>query len=182
MVCLLVLIATTVYAGSTSFQHPSGQFRLVYDSDIWEIAPIERGTQRVEEVDQRIQQAIQVSLQRKVANDRYHPRFSVVVEDATRFDTKTPSGAENYRRYALDFLKSQRFQVLSQRSVTLGELPAYEITAYQRDFGLTYVQWIVLEGTRAFLLTGAARTQVFEERRAELDAMARSLQLKVEPK
>lgn len=152
-------------------------FELFYDDTAWERPAQRRASQAPEDRDHRLMQNVILNLQRKAADNRYHPRFSIVIEDAGRFQVSDPKGQSRYYDYVVGFLKSQRFQDVSQKAVQISARPGIEITGFQRDFGLKYRQWAVLDGDRAYLLTAAARADKFEGYAAEWETMVRSFRL-----
>lgn len=167
---MFLVLIWSLSAFASSFSDSLGRFKLDYP-DNWEISRKTAGNDP-------LSQGVLISLQRKNADDRYHPRFSVVVEETRRFGTTEPKGRALYQNYATEFLKSQRFQIQNQKDTTVSGNPALEVTAFQRDFGLTYRQWIVIgPSDSAYLLTAAARVKSFESYAAEFDKMAQSFKM-----
>jgi hypothetical protein len=70
-----------------------------------------------------------------------------------------------YQKYTVDFLKSQRFQILSVEPVQLPKVneTAVEILANQRDFGLKFKQVIFVYEGKAYILTATTRTEKFDD-------------------
>ncbi len=122
-------------------------------------------------VDQKMKEQTLLTIQKAKADDGYHARFSVVTDSATPFKKKDKSLAESYEAHAIDFLKSQRFTILSQERKKLPNAPTtgLEVVAHQRDFGLTFRQHILLQGERAYLLTAASRSQQSKEYQPQWD-------------
>lgn len=114
-----------------------------------------------------------LSLQRKTVEEDYHSRFSVVVE---ALKGKEKDSLSAYSERAVSFLKSQRFQILSVEPFSSPTIPTMvRITAQQRDFGLTFSQFLFLREGKGYLVTGTTRTKVHPEQSKELEQMVQSL-------
>lgn len=163
-------------AFATVFTHPTRGFHFEYNAADWEIVPDVPA--KGADVDKKMAERTLVTLQRKVPDEKYRARFSVVVDDVAKAKGKNPSALARYEAYATEFLKGQRFTISSAETKKLSALgvEAAEITAYQRDFGLTFRQVIFLKGSEAYLLTGAARTKSFEAHSKEIQGMIDSFQ------
>ncbi len=147
-------------------------FSFDYDEAKWEVVPDKAGDKKQsgQDVDRAMAQKTLVTVQRKDADDKYHARFSVVTDSLSGFKGSAVEQLVAYRKHALDFLKSQRFHILTteERKLPLVPETAFEVTANQRDFGLTFRQVVFLHGNQAYLLTAATRTAKFEEYGKEL--------------
>jgi hypothetical protein len=81
-------------------------------------------------------------------------------------------------------MKSQRFHILSSGPKVLAKLglPAFEIVANQRDFGLTFRQvvflWEAAGKPEAYLVTATTRTNKFDEYKKDLDGLFDSFTMK----
>lgn len=172
---VMALLLISLFGWAATFEDPAGRFRISFQEP-WEVSA--KDLRPEGDRGQMLPGSVLVGIQRKQADDGYHPRFSVVMEDARRFNTSEIAGQVRYKNYVVDFLKDQRFQIISQKTQMLvSGLPAFEITAFQRDFGLTYRQWAVMDGPRAFLLTAAARVKRFESYEVEIGQIMRSFEL-----
>jgi len=152
------------------------QFSLSYDDKNWEYVPAANDPkiQQKEAVDQAMAEQTLAVLQRKNADDKYRPRISVVVDPLKKeMQGTTPLLA--YQKHAVDFMKSQRFTIQSQapKQLSIGE-NAVEITATQRDFGLTFRQIIFVKNDKAYLLTATTRTDKFPSYEKEIDSILAS--------
>jgi len=153
----LILLACRALEGAR-YEDPNHRLSLEYDDSLWE--PVEVSDSRT-----------LVTLQRKIADDKYHARFSVVVDDLKKFDKKGQNLRQAYLSHAVDFLKKQRFQNVTVTDRGQG----FSIIANQRDFGLTFRQVIMFQKNQAFLVTAAARTAKFKEYEKELQPLFDSL-------
>lgn len=159
-------------ARAAKYTNDARHFSFEYDETKWEIVP-EKPEERKQgqDVDRAMAEKTLVTVQRKQADDKYHARFSVVVDSLEKFKGTPAEQLVGYRKHALDFLKSQRFHILSTSEAKLPGVPgtaAFEVVANQRDFGLTFRQEGFLRDNQAYLLTGATRTAKFEEYQKEL--------------
>lgn len=171
---VMALLFISLLGWAAIFEDPAGRFRISFQEP-WEPTKDSRSEG---ERSQMLPGRVLVGIQRKQKDDGYHPRFSVVMEDTRRFNTSEIAGQVRYKNYVVDFLKDQRFQIISQKTQMLvSGLPAFEITAFQRDFGLTYRQWGVMDRSHAFLLTAAARVKRFESYEVEMGQIMRSFEL-----
>ncbi|MBI1862396.1 MAG: hypothetical protein HYR96_15900 [Deltaproteobacteria bacterium] len=166
-----VLFLALVSLSSWAAVYSTGPIRLQYDDSHWRIgaAHNDKGNAQSE---------VLVGLEEKESFERYHSRFTVVAEDVSKFHTETPAGLKKYYRSVGEFLTNQRFQITNRKDTQLGGRAAYEITANQRDFGLGYRQWVVVEGNKAYLMTASTRLSKFDEKAPALTAMAESFNLK----
>jgi hypothetical protein len=165
-------------AVGAAYTSPSGGFSLDYDEANWEV--VKGPTAAKQDVDEKMAERTLVTLQRKNADEKYRTRFSVVEDDASHY---TQPGLERlvaYNQHAVDFLKSQRFRILSTAPRTLPKVgePGVETVANQRDFGLTFRQVVFLRGKNAYLLTAATRTNRFETYGKEIQALFESFHFK----
>jgi len=153
--CYLFLFLCLPLHGAT-YTHPTSRFQFQYDASRWEIV-------RSVKLGRTL-----VTVQRKSTVDQYRARFTVV-EDKLR------NGEEvdlllSYQKHALDFLKNQRFRILSTKLKKLPGLTnaVYETIASQRDFGLTFQQVVLTTQKKAYLLTGATRSDEFNSQKSDL--------------
>ncbi len=171
MLKTILLVALCGVAGAKPTDHLSGPVKIQFDSDRWEVAP-QKGA-----FDAQRAPGVLASVQERESFEKFNTRFSIVAEDTAKFRLDEAGGVDRYRHYALDFLSGQRFQIISKKEVQLAGISALQITAHQRDFGLTYRQWVVVIGQRAYLLTGAARIKRFDLVEKDLNAIAESFRL-----
>lgn len=155
---------------AATFTDGAHGFSFEYDSALWEVVPpAAKPSGRDADVDKAMNQKTLVTLQRKVADEKYRSRFSVVAD-------VTQMPFEKYQTYAVNFLKSQRFTIQRQEKRKLAKVgEAYEVVAYQRDFGLTFQQVMIPRAKEVFLITLATRTKQFPNYSAEMDKMLASL-------
>lgn len=167
----LVLVSSLSQAAHFKTQESPFQFQ--FDDSNWELLPTRAETKAAAEVDQKMAEATLVNLQRKQADDKYRARFSVVSDSLEKFKDGKISPLVQYQKHAVDFLKSQRFQILSTENIKLGkmQLPAVEVVASQRDFGLKFKQVIFVKEDRAFLLTLATRIEKFDSTLTEVKSI-----------
>jgi hypothetical protein len=146
-------------------------FSVAYDAARWESVP------NKEEKESPSGKTL-LTLQRKLADEKYHPRFSVVMDDLKKFNPTGPDRLLAYQKHAIDFLKEQRFSVRSPEPFQLRGVPekAVEIVATQRDFGLTFRQVVFLRNDKAYLLTSAVRTAKARESLPETQTFFDSFQ------
>jgi hypothetical protein len=166
----LFLLLITL-ANAQTFTNAERHFSFDYDESKWEVVPEKpEEKKRGADVDQAMAQKTLVTIQRKDADDKYHARFSVVTDSITKYKGTPVEQLVEYRKHALEFLKSQRFHILTtdERKLPGVTEPAFEVTANQRDFGLTFRQVVFIHGTEAYLLTAATRTAKFDEYGKEL--------------
>lgn len=164
----LLICLFSVSALGARYHRPHYGFFFEYDESKWELVPDPKETSQAPEVDKKMAEKTLVTVQRKQADEKYHARFSVVV-DNKELSSKGTTPLAAYHKHALDFLKSQRFHVVSSEEKKLRNVdsPAIEIIANQRDFGLTFRQVIFLRDKEAYLLTVATRTKSYDSLRAE---------------
>lgn len=167
--------------GAKEFIHDKKPFRLEYDESVWEISPSHpkhMGSPR--EIDKWLSKPTLLSLQRKEKDDNYHSRFSIVVD---KFESDTAKSNVELLQVAADrsikFLKDQRFSIrLKEPSHPLNtNLLSYRIIGEQRDFGLTFHQFILIHGEEVYYLTHAARTSQFEKQKDEGEKLIQSFKL-----
>lgn len=158
----LFLLLFSVSAFAARYTHPQHGFSFEFDDTKWEVVPEQDKKTPAADVDKKMAEKTLVTIQHKQAEEKYRARFSVVV------DTKDLSFSL-YHKHALDFLKSQRFHIVSteERKIPGLDLPTAEIIANQRDFGLTFRQVIFLKDKEAYLLTAATRTKSFDSLKLE---------------
>lgn len=173
---LLLCVAPTLFAAQ--YIDPIRNIRFDYDDATWELkeTPVKA---QAEEVDKNMAQKTIVNLQMRQADEKYHSRFSIVSDDASKIK-KTKEGIfKDYQKHTVEFLKSQRFDILSIKEAKLAKVaePAFEIMANQRDFGLLFRQVVFLKGETAYLLTAATRTKKYETYAKELDKIFDSVEI-----
>jgi len=156
-----------------TFQDPRTGISLDYDEALWEVAP--KKTAEAETI---------VNLQRKIADKEgdtsYFSRVSIVQDDLgkiKKLDSSKLPKLQAYQNHAADFLRSQRFDILSSEIKTVpgNNNTRFEMVARQRDFGLTYQQVGFVVGNTAYLVTATVRTKKFPEYQKELEQMFQSL-------
>jgi hypothetical protein len=160
---------------AVTFHEPVSKISFTYDENLWEVVPTKANEKET-----------LVNLQRKVADKdgdtTYFSRISIVKEDTTQVkkvkSSKLPK-LQAYQIHAAEFLRSQRFDILSSEMKKVEGIPAgaFEILANQRDFGLTFQQLGFLDGDTAYLLTATVRTKKLGEYKAELAKMFQSVRL-----
>jgi hypothetical protein len=154
-----------------------------FDDTKWEVVAGAK-TPATQDVDKAMEGLTLTTLQRKEADDKYRARFSVVVDDPKKTAGKNEPDLASYAKHAVDFMKGQRFHVQSAESKILPMLgvPAYEIVANQRDFGLTFRQVVFLwdrNGKKeAYLLTAATRTNKYDAYKGEVDRFFNTFTMK----
>jgi len=153
------------------YQNPAHSFHFDYDDVAWELVANGSSTRPLEAVDKTMNERTLVTVQRRVADDKYRARFSVVLDPIEKFGKTDTERLIAYQKHAVDFMKGQRFHVIEVKKVELPKLkfPAFEILANQRDFGLYFRQVAVLVGNEAYLLTAAARTAKFPDYTKEIN-------------
>ncbi len=180
---LLTLLFFTASGFATTFQHPSRVFSVDYNDVTWEVVPNGSTTRPLEAVDKTMADRTLVTFQRKAADDKYRARFSVVVDPAGSFTGTPEERLSQYQKHAVEFLKGQRFHIIDVKKAELTrvKVPAFEISANQRDFGLLFRQVSFLSGKDAYLLTAAARTNKFPEYKVEIDQLFNSFTFSPRP-
>jgi len=160
---------------AVTFHEPVSKISFTYDENLWEVVPTKTNEKET-----------LVNLQRKVADKEgetsYFSRISIVKENTTqvkKVQTSKLPKLQAYESHAVEFLRSQRFDILSAEMKKIEGIPAgaFEIVANQRDFGLTYQQLGFLNGDTAYLLTATVRTKKFSEYKAELEKIFQSVRL-----
>ncbi len=160
------------------------RFQFDYDDTKWEIVAASKAAP-TQDIDKNMEGQTLVTLQRKEADEKYRARFSVVVDDPSKLTGSAKTELAGYAKHAVEFMKDQRFHVLSTDAKILPRLgaPTYEIVANQRDFGLSFRQvvffWDKTGKKEAFLLTAATRTNKYETYKAELDQIFNSFAMKL---
>lgn len=162
-------------AGAASFTDPKSHLALNYDDSVWEVVPLKVSDSET-----------LLNLQRKTADKEgdttYFSRVSVVKDDLTKLKkviaSKLPR-LQAYQSHAVEFLKGQRFDVLSTEVKNTEAVPGgmFEIIANQRDFGLTYQQMGFIQGETAYLITATVRTKKFPDYRTELNQLFQSVKI-----
>lgn len=170
-------------ARAAHFGTPESAFQFDYDDAKWEVvAPAKTATL---DVDKSMEGKTLVTLQRKEADEKYRARFSVVVDDPSKLSGSAKTELAGYAKHAVEFMREQRFHVLSTDAKILPRLgaPTYEIVANQRDFGLSFRQvvffWDKTGKREAYLLTAATRTNKYDAYKAELDQLFNSFAMKL---
>lgn len=163
---------------AATFSHPSPSVQFEYEEKLWELVPTDtKSAQPQQDVDKAMAQKTIVSLQRKQADEKYRSRFSIVVDSVEKaLKGKEQLTFSKYQNYAIEFLKSQRFTIQKEgKRVLKGAADAYEVIAYQRDFGLTFHQIMIPRDGEVFLVTLSTRTKLFPNYSTEMDKMLESL-------
>lgn len=174
----LTLLTCGLVCEAATYQDAKQNIKFDYDEADWEVVPNGGPNRPLEAVDKAMAERTLVTVQRKVADDKYHARFSVVVDPADKLKGSEGEQILAYQKHAVEFLEGQRFHIMEKRMASLGKvpLPAFEIIANQRDFGLLFRQVAVLVGKEAYLVTAAARTAKFPLYKAEIGKMFDSFQ------
>jgi len=161
---------------ATPYEHTAPRFAFDYDDTAWEMTKAPAPVAREAEVDKKMAEKTLVTVQRRQADAKYHARFSVVLDEAKRFEKAGVPLVETYRDHAVEFLKGQRFAIQSVKEIKLpgAPSPAFEILGNQRDFGLTFRQIVFLDGSQAVLLTGATRTDKYDEQSKDIEKILTS--------
>lgn len=176
-------VATFAFAHmslAATYTNPTRGLSFDYDESQWEVISTDAKKLPGEsDVDKEMRQKTLVTLQRKTATEKYKSRFSVVLDSLEgALKGKKNLTFETYQKYAVDFLKSQRFSVLKEGKKGLPRFPeSYEVVANQRDFGLTFHQVMLLQSSNVYLVTLAARTSEFASYSVEMDKMLASLRV-----
>lgn len=168
----------------SSNQAPTPNFKFEYPEANWELLPSRTEKTEAQLVDKNMAQQTLVTIQRKQSDEKYHARFHVVADSLEKFkDSKTPLIAQ-YQKHTVDFLKSQRFQILSVEPVQLPYIKesTVEIVANQRDFGLKFKQVIFVYEGKAYILTATTRTEKFNDYRNEIKPIFDTFQFVKETK
>lgn len=166
-------------AEAVTFSDPVSHFNFAYDESLWEVAPIKTGEKET-----------LLNLQRKTPDKEgdttYFSRISVVRENISKnpavqnlISKKKLSSLQAYQGHAAEFMRSQRFDILSSDLKKASGIPggAFELVANQRDFGLTFQQWGFVFEDQAFLVTATVRTKKFPEYKAELEQLFQSIKI-----
>jgi len=175
LVGILTAFCWVLEANGAIFNEPKSGLSLSYDEALWQPT-----------MDKVASQETLFNLQRKVADKEgdstYFSRLSVVRDDLSKIkkvnDSKLPK-LQAYQLHVVDFLKSQRFDIVSSDMKKSASIPGgfFEIISNQRDFGLTYQQVGVVKDNEAYLVTATVRTKKFAEYRPDLDKLFQSLAL-----
>lgn len=127
-----------------------------------------------------------LSLQRKTPDKEgdtvYFSRISIVKEPLNKISKLNGvklSPLQGYQNHAVNFLKSQRFDVLSAEPKKDSTVPggAFEVIANQRDFGLTFQQMGFVTKDSGFLITATVRTKKFQDYKDEFSKLFQSVKL-----
>lgn len=172
----LVLFISSVLNAAT-FNHPGLSFE--YNEKNWELIQPQKSDEK--SIDAEMNGKTLITLQRKNADEKYRARFSVVVDSVSKAKpARGESPVAAYTRYSQEFLKSQRFSVLDQKTGTLGNPPlaSTDTVLFQRDFGLKFRQVIVVKEASAYLMTFTSRQKPFEDYVAEIESVLSSLRFK----
>lgn len=174
LACFLLVTGTNRGLAAT-YHDPASHISFDYDDTQWE--PMNKKT---------VGQDTVFNLQRKVADKEgdttYFSRISVVKDDLSKIkkvkESKLPK-LQAYQSHAVEFLRSQRFDILSSEVKKIAGIPegAFEIVAHQRDFGLTFQQVGFLKQDTAYLVTATVRTKKFPDYQNELNKLFESLKL-----
>ena len=150
-------------ASGAQYVSPDRGFRFDFDESGWGLVGPDK--KAIQDVDRALAQRTLVTVQANKPDERYHARFSVVADSLKAFSQTGMERVLAYQSHAVKFLEAQRFRVLGKREVRLPgvDAPALEITAANRDFGLTFRQIVFLRGEDAYLLTAATRTSGFDK-------------------
>jgi len=173
---LFAVLSTHSFAGL--YKEAGRPYYFEYDEAQWELVTGAK-VPATQDVDKAMEGRTLTTLQRKEADEKYRARISVVVDDPIKA-TKGKSDLAAYAKHAMEFMKSQRFDIQSSEPKILPRLgtPAFEIVANQRDFGLSFRQVVFLWETggkkQAYLLTAATRTNKYDAYKAELDKVFNS--------
>ena len=168
-IAIFCLLAMSLKAYPREYRDPLKEFYFEFDEEKWQIVPPRTGEKT--DIDKQFAEQTLVNVQRIKSDDKYHSRFSVVLEKADGGEGPLDARLTKYGEKARDFLEKQRFYVFSGKLVTFSGIKAFDIIANQRDFGLMFHQRVLLRGKDAYLLTAATRTKKFEEQEAEVDKM-----------
>lgn len=173
LVGILVLLSTPLL--SAVFEEPQSGLSFSYDEANWE--PTQEKATGAETL---------LSLQRKTPDKEgdtvYFSRISIVKEPLDKISKLNGvklSPLQSYQNHAVNFLKSQRFDVISAEAKKDTTLPggAFEVLANQRDFGLTFQQMGFVTKDSGFLITATVRTKKFPEYKEELSKLFQSVKL-----
>lgn len=180
-----LLIAFAVYcqfgiSAIQVFENADPGFSFSYDDALWERVSISaaENSGAAGELSAAQNHRTVAMLEFLSADEKYHPRFSVVLDGMKTKDGKKESLSEYWKR-SVKFLKEQRFTVYSAAEIKLDKLatPAFEVIADQRDFGLTFRQVVFEKSGQAFVLTAACRTKSFPAMKDKLDLFFKSFRL-----
>lgn len=165
-----VLTWATISTAAT-YQHTAPKFTVSYDDKTWAEASSKKDKTAKEDVDRKMAGNTLLVLSRIEADDKYHSRFSVVVDE--KFKDK---GSEQLKFYVADarkFLAEQGFDLSEAKPAKLPgvDVPVVEYQGSQRHLGLTFLQYVFTKNGQAFLLTGATRKAKYDEQQKELRAM-----------
>lgn len=171
---LFTALILQIPALAAKYTHTSPKFTVEYDESAWQEVAASKTRPAREEVDKKMAGATLIVIERKEADDKYHSRFSVVVDEKFKGKgTAETSELSLYAKEASDFLKEQGFDVSEVKSYKLPkvDLPAVELKGSQRHLGLTFLQVVTVKNGQAFLLTSAARIKKFDEQAKDLRGM-----------
>lgn len=176
-ILVFVLFLSPLVTFGATYSNATRKFSFDYNDADWEVVPEDaKAPHKGADVDKAMVEHTLVSIQRKKADEKYRARFSVVVDDLKKAKSKDVSALVRYQNYAVDFLKSQRFSIVSTgpKKLPLVVGAASEVVAYQRDFGLTFHQIILLHSDEAYILTAAARTTNYDSYAKEIEKIVDS--------
>jgi len=166
-----IFLSSVVAFGATfQSQQQSPHFKFDYNEGNWELMPQRSEKDGAQQIDKNMAQQTLVTIQKKQPDEKYHARFHVVTDSLDKFkEPKTPPLVQ-YQKHTVDFLKSQRFQILSVEPITLSKVKemAVEIIANQRDFGLKFKEVIFIKDNKAYILTATTRTEKFDEYKSDI--------------
>ena len=170
-----ILMVWSSFSLGAVYQDPQSGLSLSYDEALWETSNNKVASQETV-----------LNLQRKIPDKEgdttYFSRLSIVRDDMSKIkkvqESKLPP-LQAYQVHAIDFLKSQRFDIVSSELKKSENIPGgiFEIIANQRDFGLTYQQVGLIKNGQAYLITATVRTKKFSEYRSDLEKMFQSVKL-----
>ncbi|MBM4303870.1 MAG: hypothetical protein FJ112_06040 [Deltaproteobacteria bacterium] len=166
----LFIFSAVAFGATYQSSELAPNFKFDYSEESWEVIPPRLEKTDAQAIDKSMAQQTLVTVQRKQPDEKYHARFHVVTDSLEKFkDTKVPQIVQ-YQKHTVDFLKSQRFQILSAEPTTLPQVKetAVEIIANQRDFGLKFKQVIFIHQGKAYILTATTRTEKFDAYKPEL--------------
>lgn len=179
---LSALISSFAF-GLTTYTDAKSGVSVKYDEKVWEVVEVPTAPAK-EQVDTSMAEQTLVTLQRKVADDKYRARFSIVTDNAAKVKpvdaAKEPlDKLKAYKAHSVAFMKSQRFDILLEELMKFqAQREAFQIVANQRDFGLTFKQIGFLVGDTAYLITATARTAKYESYVPEMNALFASVSIK----
>jgi len=174
-ILIFLLVFAIPHATLIAAHFSKGVLSFDYDEKKWEISS---ETAKPAKAPASLKGTV-VALEHKKAKDRYRARISVVEDKITK-EKKQLSRPENYHRHSVEFLKSQRFRIISKGKTKLSGIsqPVYETVASQRDFGLMTRQIVLSHQGKIYLLTASTRIDNFEEHKNEIARLFNSFRFK----